>query len=287
MDRCLWAAHQETFPDDISATCTIVVPKLSIGYNGTDYTNGQNITLEDNNNITLSASLIPIVDYTNINWSSDNPNYVSFDETNASSPSPKPTIGDPGTANITVTITLEDGSTISTTCKIIVPIPTPSINGITINNTDFVAGRAYIITISGSGFGSSRTASGIIPGHVSFTNSDWGGGVVPIKDNNDGTSTTLIDDNDDCDYDSWGDKEIQIYLPSEIKHNNFSKYYGSSIAIGTGFVTITNAWNNVSQTYSITIPHSFKTHYDDDNAIKYPTSLQAGNLTFSYGTGSD
>src|ERR1035437_3757934 len=87
---------------DINVSNPVQVNSVFIQYNGNDYTN-KNVLIENNSDITLNASIRPTnAEYTDIYWSSDNTNSVSFgDETNYTSPTPTAYIGTPGTAHIT------------------------------------------------------------------------------------------------------------------------------------------------------------------------------------------
>jgi hypothetical protein len=81
-----------------------------------------------------------------------------------------------------------------------------------LNPLSLSAGTKTAVTISGSGFGATQGN-----GHVSFKNSDNGGGSV-------------VNVTDPKYYISWSDNTIQVIVPGDVMAN----------AVGTGTVTVTN-----------------------------------------------
>jgi len=174
----------------------------------------------------------------------------------------------------------------------------PKIVNITIQNsenqpnTDFIAGRGSIITITGSGFGNTQLFNSN-KGYVSFTNADQGGLVSSyLIDKNSHRKTSMIDDYDSCDYTTpngnvWSDSLIQMYLPSTIYANNI--IINDTIqpeGIGSGHVTVTNnAIITDSSNYQITIPHAYIAVFSRKLKNKYPILLKNNTFTYTYGPG--
>jgi Secretion system C-terminal sorting domain/Bacterial Ig-like domain (group 2)/Matrixin len=275
----IWST--ETDYDELTGTCTIHVHVTVTGIT-IDQSSPQ--TLFVNGPIQLSASVNPSTADQTVDWQSNDPSIATVSTSGV--------VTAVSGGSTTIVAKSDDDNSKTASCTINVQ---PQINSITINSPDntFIAGRGYIITINGSGF-SNDGQIGKFGKYVSFTNSDWGGNIVPNEDDNGGTTTVMINDYDDYDYsvsNSWSDTQIKMYLPSEIFENNFGKNYIYSIAIGTGCVTVTNSAfqtspytvNQTDPSYII-IPNSCKTHWANDGK-KYPVFLGNVALAFSAGKG--
>ena len=126
--------------------------------------------------------------------------------------------------------------------------------------TQTVAGTGAVLTIRGSGFGSSRGSGG-----VSFANADDGGA----------TTTRALD----RDYLSWSDTQIQVRVPSLATDSH---------PAGTGLVRVTTADGGVAATATALVIRYALTNIEDTQGklVDRPNHVatnSAGGLTFRFG----
>ncbi len=271
----------KTVDGGYTASCK-VIGELLVTLNQTS------VTLNVKDTITLIATITPAsISNKTVSWKSYNPSIATVDSSgNVSAISG-------GTTYIIARSNANNK--VSASCVVNVR---PQIKNIIIQNsenqpnTDFIAGRGSIITITGSGFGNTQLFNSN-KGYVSFTNADQGGLVSSyLIDKNSHRKTSMIDDYDSCDYTTpngnvWSDSLIQMYLPSTIYANNI--IINDTIqpeGIGSGHVTVTNnAIITDSSNYQITIPHAYIAVFSRKLKNKYPILLKNNTFTYTYGPG--
>ena len=126
--------------------------------------------------------------------------------------------------------------------------------------TQTTAGTGAVLTIRGSGFGSSRGSGG-----VAFANADDGGA----------TTTRALD----RDYLSWSDTQVQVRVPSLATDGH---------PAGTGLVRVTAADGTTATTATALVIRYALTNIDDTNGVlvdrpNHIATNGAGGLTFRFG----